>query len=79
MTERILTLTKEAGLTQAEAARAMGVSPATASRVFNGERRLALEAAVRLLSFLNRPEHLSRLGRQTPITFEELFGTKEAA
>ena len=73
MTERIVTLTREAGISQADAARAMGVSPATASRVFNGERRLALDPAVKLLAFLNRPEHLEKLGRTTPITFEELF------
>lgn len=51
----------------------MEVSPATASRVFGGERKLGLEPAARLLAALNRPEHLEKLGRTSPITFEELF------
>ena len=76
--ERFINLARLAGISQADAARAMDVSPATASRVFNGERKLGLEPAARLLSFLNRPEHLARLGRTAPITFEELF-TEAAA
>lgn len=32
-----------------------------------------------LLAFLNRPEHLKRLGRRRPLTLDDLVGSGKAA
>lgn len=69
------------GARQKDLAEATGLSEAEISRTLKGERDLKVRRTVEILAFLNRPEHLARLGRSEAITFEELFGssTKEAA
>lgn len=71
-------LLQDIGARQRDLADATGLSEAEISRTLSGARDLKVRRAKEILSFLNRPEHLSRLGRQTPITFEELFGQEAA-
>jgi hypothetical protein len=58
----------------AEVAEAVGATDRSVRRWRSGSNVPAGAHLGRLLSFLNRPENLKKLGRRKPVTFEELFG-----
>ena len=70
---RLKQLLGEIGIRQRDLAAGLMLSESEISRTVNGERDLSVERALSILAFVNRPEHLERLGRTAPITFEELF------
>ena len=69
---------KALDLEKGDAAEGMGISRQTLWRISEGKLEPTRPTIVGILTFLNRPEHLERLGRTQPITFEELF-TEAAA
>lgn len=56
----------------------IGARPETVSRWFSGKNVPSGKNFGRILSFLNRPENLRKLGRRKPLSFEEVFGSKAA-
>jgi transcriptional regulator with XRE-family HTH domain len=65
---------KRAGLTLNEFSRRAGVSPATVSRLVNGQQRSAEKATLdKLAAFLGRePWHLEMLGTGVPMDYSRL-------
>lgn len=70
---------KRLGIKKLDLAEAVGVRPETVSRWLAGKNDPWGAHAGRVLSFLNRPENLRKLGRRKPLSFEDVFGSKEAA
>lgn len=64
---------QDIGARQRDLAEATGLSEAEISRTLSGTRDLKVRRAVEILAFVNRPEHLQKMGRISPVTFEELF------
>lgn len=64
---------KSLGVKKTEVAEAVGARPETLSRWLSGTNAPTSEHASALLDFLNRPQHLKKLGRKKPFTFPELF------
>lgn len=60
-------------------AKEMGLSRSYLYDITSGKRQPTVPVIGRVLSFLNRPENLRKLGRRKPLTFEELFTTKGKA
>ena len=60
------------------AAREIGISRQYLSSLERGAQEPTRTVIVSVLSFLNRPENLRKLGRRKPLSFEEVFG-REAA
>jgi transcriptional regulator with XRE-family HTH domain len=56
-----------------EVAAALGASERTVRRWAAGTNTPTGSHLARILSFLNRPEHLKKLGRRKPLTLEEIF------
>lgn len=52
MTEALLPLVEQAGMRQADVARLLDLSPATVSRMFDGQRELTLAEASKLVTEL---------------------------
>ena len=75
---RLKQLLGEIGVRQRDLAAGLMLSESEVSRTVNGERDLSVGRALAILTFPNRPEHLARLGRTAPITFEELFSEAAA-
>ncbi len=69
---------KTLGIKKLDLAEAVGVRPETVSRWLAGKNDPWGAHAGRVLSFLNRPENLRKLGRRKPLSFEEVFGSKAA-
>lgn len=63
---------------QRELAEALGISRENVSRWVNGHHVPAGDTTAKILGFINRPEHLERLGRAEPFRFEELFSDEAA-
>lgn len=57
-----------------DVATATGASERTVRRWAAGSHEPTGTHLVRILSFLNRPENLKRLGRRRRLSFEEVFG-----
>lgn len=66
-------LLKPLAMKKADIAAAVSARPETLSRWLSGKHVPSGRSSRRLLTFLNRPENLKRLGRRKPVTFEELF------
>jgi transcriptional regulator with XRE-family HTH domain len=64
---------------KAEVARAAGISRGHLHRVLTGRSDPTSTVVGGLLSFLNNPENLRKLGRRKPLSFEEVFGAEAAA
>jgi len=62
------------GIPKGLMAKEIGISRSYFYDVVTGKRQPTAPVVGRLLSFLNRPENLKKLGRRKPVTFEELFG-----
>jgi len=67
------------GIKKQDLAEAVGARRETVSRWLGGKHVPSGENLVSLLRFLNRPEHLKRLGRRRPLTLDDLVGTGKAA
>lgn len=76
MTEPITTLLRK--FPRAEVAAAVGASERTVRRWANGSHDPQSAHLAGIVSFLNRPENLRKLGRRKPLSFEEVFGSKAA-
>ena len=63
---------------RAEVALAIGATERTVRRWAAGANVPTGDHLVRILSFLNGPERLRKLGRRKPLTFEEVFGGGES-
>lgn len=61
------------GVEKGDAADGMGISRQTLWRISEGKLEPTRPVIVGILDFLNRPEHLEKLGRPHPFTFEEIF------
>ena len=72
MTESLLPLFDQAGMRQVDVARVLNLSPATVSRMFDGQRDLTLSEAGRLAEELT-----ARLGR--PVSLDDIAGRGRAA
>jgi transcriptional regulator with XRE-family HTH domain len=59
-------------------AKEMGLSRSYLYDITSGKRQPTVPVIGRVLSFLNRPENLRKLGRRKPLSFEEVFGSKAA-
>ncbi len=70
---------KEAGIRQVEIAEAIGAPAETVNRWFNGRHFPSGRHLPALLSFLNQPRVLKRLGRTKPIAIDEFRYPWEAA
>jgi transcriptional regulator with XRE-family HTH domain len=60
------------------AAKEMGLSRSYLYDIASGKRQPTVPMVGRVLTFLNRPEHLRKLGRRKRLTFEEVFGAGES-
>lgn len=61
-------------VSRTDAAREIGISRQYLFSVEKGEQEPTRPVILGILSFLNRPENLKRLGRKRPLSFEEVFG-----
>ena len=77
MTEPITTLLRQ--FPRGEVAEAVGASERTVRRWEKGSHAPQTNHLLAIVSFLNRPEHLKRLGRRPPLTLADLVGKTEAA
>lgn len=59
-------------------AKEMGLSRSYLYDIASGKRQPTVPVVGRVLSFLNRPENLRKLGRRKPLSFEDVFGSKAA-
>jgi DNA-binding XRE family transcriptional regulator len=61
------------GSTRTAAADQIGISRQYLYALQCGEKDPTSTVIGNILAFLNRPEHLRKLGRRRPVTFEDLF------
>lgn len=64
----------DVGGTRKAIAAAVGVSRQHLYEIERGKVEPGSRVIARLLSFLNRPEHLRKLGRRRPLTLDDLVG-----
>ncbi len=62
------------GIMKKDLAAAIGARPETVSRWLSEKHTPSGDNMVSLLRFLNRPEHLRKLGRRRPLTLDDLVG-----
>ena len=74
MSDALSTILDELAVPRVRIAELAGTSRQHLYRIENGESEPTSAVIAGLLAALNRPEHLEKLGRSAPITFEELFG-----
>lgn len=73
-----LSVLEGAGVRRTEVAKEVGIHRSHLYRIEHGLREPTAPVISSLLSFLNRPENLRKLGRRKPLSFEEVFGAKAA-
>lgn len=71
-------LLERIGVETGDAAKGIGIARQTLWRIKEGRQEPTRPVILRTLAFLNRPEHLRKLGRKRPLSFEDVFG-REAA
>ena len=65
-------------ISQGEIAAAVGISRQHMYDLRHRRAEPGARVVGQILSFLNRPEHLRKLGRRKPLTFEEVFAATKA-
>ncbi len=61
------------GVKQTDLAEALDVNKQEVHKWLSGRHDPRARTVAEILRFLNRPEHLEKLGRSEPIRFEDLF------
>lgn len=77
--DSLRTLLTRIDVSRTAAAREIGISRQYLSSIEKGDQEPTRPVIVRMLSFLNRPENLRKLGRRKPLSFEDVFGQRSAA